>query len=109
MESKPDIVINGRVYKMWQQFVHKKDEWISGVLREMYADRIGHIDTEIVDVKLEPNGDDSACFIVVGKEFTCAGDVHHLGIGSPDWLDDKTFLCLRGFGGHIWGIKRRGA
>lgn len=106
MTDRQDIVVNGKVYPMWQQFVQKKEEWIGGTVRDTSGGL--HVDTEITDIELTPNGPDSACFTVVGKDFTCAGDVRHLGIASPDLIGDKTFLCLHGFGGHVWGIKRKG-
>jgi hypothetical protein len=75
------MVVNGRHYPMWSQFVEKKSEWIGGKLHE--TDNIaGTCETTITDIKLEPNGDDSAMFIIKGKDFDATCDVRFLGIAG---------------------------
>lgn len=98
--------INGKQYPMWSQFVDRKNEWIGGILQEindsfpvLSADDIDG--TEIVDIKLSPNGDYSAFFEVIGKDYSCGGDVQHLGITSGE----KGWITLSGYGGHVWRIK----
>lgn len=91
--------INGKVYPLWSQFVEKKTQFIGGVLQDL--DMGMCLETKIVDVLLEPNGEDSAYFTVEGKDFSCGGDVKFLGItgGESGWI---TFS---GYGGHRWRIK----
>jgi len=107
--DEEDIIVNGRVYPMWQQFVQRKREWIGGTLIEQGDSLISaeHASkTEIEDITLEPNGIDSAAFSVIGKNFTCAGDVSNLGIVG--WRPfGPDFLTFQGYAGHTWGIKRK--
>ena len=93
--------INGKRYPMWEQFVEKKKEWIGGTLEDS-GDSIDQTlfgglkaRTEIVDIVLKENGKESAWFEVVGKDFSCGGDVGHLGIIDikEPWL---------GFHGYGW-------
>lgn len=95
-----DIVVNGKIYRLWQQFVHDKKTWIGGRL-ESWEDG-EHFATTITDIRLEPNGKESAAFFVDGKDFGCGADVHVLGIMGDT---DKTgLLMLSGYGGHRFGI-----
>jgi hypothetical protein len=97
----PPLVVNGREYPLWSQFVHRKAEWIGGRLQDL--DMGVCEETEITDIELEPNGADSACFLVSGPEWGCGFDVKHGGItaGEAGWL---TFS---GYGGHTWRIQKR--
>lgn len=103
------LVVNGKHYPMWSQFVEKKDEWIGGEMedegdsmdRRMFDGRI--MKTEITNIELEPNGDDSAMFNVIGKDFSCGGDVGHLGIGGNQ---KNGWLTFSGYGGHTWRIQK---
>ena len=40
-------------------------------------------ETEITDIVLRENGETSAWFDIVGKDFSWGGDVEFIGIGSP--------------------------
>jgi hypothetical protein len=104
--------VNGKIYPLWGQFVEKKSQWINGKLQD-FGDSLDPlrmsedyypIETTITDVRLEPNGDDSAFFSVVGKDFTCGFDVKYGGI-APE--NDEDWLTFRGYGGHKWRIKKR--
>lgn len=95
--------VNGKEYPMWGQFVDQKDEWIGGRLREQ--DMGEENETEITDISLEPNGDDSAVFSVSRKDFSCAGDVGYLGIAGTDEHGEE-WIPLSGYGGHTWQIKK---
>lgn len=109
------IEVNGKEYPLWSQFVENKKKWIGGSLEDfgdsmdrafgmLDADeRLAAVLTEIVDIELKPNGNDSALFNVVGKNFTCGFDVEVGGItaGEDGWI---TFS---GYGGHTWRIKER--
>jgi hypothetical protein len=71
---------------MWGQFVEKKAEWIGGELHEIDV-HAGEGKTKIIDIRLEPNGDDSAMFVIAGEDFTCCADVKCLGIGGDQQGD----------------------
>lgn len=105
-----ELIVNGKHYPLWSQFVERKAEWIGGKLQDA-GDRMdamlglsdGWSETEITDINLETNGKTSAAFMVTGKDFSCGGDVGHLGVvgGAEGWL------TLSGYGGHTWRIKRK--
>jgi len=90
------MIVNGKEYPLWSQFVMRKEEFVGGMLQE--EDET----TEIIDISLEPNGKDSAFFSVDGRDFGCGFDVRCGGIimGEPNWI---TFC---GYGGHTWRIRR---
>ena len=94
------MIINGKEYPLWSQFVDRKSEWIGGLLQDL--DEGDLVETEIIDINLRPNGKDSAIFSVRGKEFECCFDCGYGGIisGRPEWI---TF---EGYGGHTWRIKQ---
>ena len=94
------IIINGKEYPLWSQFIKQKHRWIGGTLVEigdkMLSRMIGTkpMQTRIIDIVLRENGADSAWFEIVGKDFNCGSDVRYLKIpsdqdGNP-WL---TFEC----------------
>ena len=108
------IKVNGKEYPLWSQFVEGKEKWIGGSLEDfrdsmdrafgmLDDERLEDVLTEIVDIELIPNGDDSAVFQVVGKNFSCGFDVQHGGVtaGEDGWI---TFS---GYGGHKWRIKEK--
>jgi hypothetical protein len=99
--------INGKFYPMWSQFVEKKQDWIGGVLEDSgdsmdKAMRLGNMSTEILDIELRANGEESAWFGVEGKDFSCGFDVSVGGItgGEEGWI---TFS---GYMSHTWRIKQ---
>jgi hypothetical protein len=98
-EREP-IKINGLHYPLWSKFVWGKEDFIGGILEELSPSPAV---TLITDIRLTPNGADSAAFHVDGEDFGCGGDVKYTGItgGEEGWL---TFS---GYGGHRWRIKRR--
>jgi len=87
-----DLVVNGKVYPMWQQFVQRQDEWIGGVLEDISLMRF--LTTEITGIILRPNGDDSAWFEITGKDFSCGSDVQHLGVtaGEKGWITLSGYM-----------------
>lgn len=104
------MIVNGKEYPMWSQFVEKKDEWIGGILSDFgdsFDRRMGisPMETIIIDVVLEPNGDDSAFFMVKGENFECGFDVQHGGIGGNQ---EDGWINFSGYGGHSWKIKKKG-
>ena len=104
------IIVNGREYPLWSQFVEGKEKWIGGTLEDRgdSMDRALGLEgggTEITDITLEPNGKDSAAFSVDGKDFSCGGDVGYLGITGGE----KGWITFSGYGGHTWRIKPRGS
>ena len=95
---------------LWGQFVERKEEWIGGLLLDEgdSMDRAlcgeNSVATEITDITLEPNGDDSAFFSVEGKDYGCGFDV---SVGGISGVQVKTgWLTLCGYGGHTWHIKK---
>lgn len=108
-KTKDEVIINGKYYPMWSQFVERKREWIGGILED-FGDSIDKIimkknsfSTEITDILLEPNGKDSAMFTVKGKDFDCGFDVGYGGISEGE---DK-WITFSGYGGHKWRIKAK--
>ncbi len=102
------LMVNGKEYPLWSQFVEGKEEWIGGVLEEVrdsFPNLVpeGGVQAKITDIRLEPNGEDSAFFSVDGEGFGCGFDVGVGGItgGEEGWI---TFC---GYGGHTWRIKKR--
>lgn len=104
------ITVNGRSYPFWSQFVEKKTQWIGGILqdfgddidRKLMLDKIHPVGTtSIVDIKLRPNGKDSAFFEIIGERFTCGFSTEFGGVipGEDGWT---TFS---GFGSQIFRIK----
>lgn len=103
------MIVNGKEYPMWSQFVEGKEKWIGGVLQDrgdsmdvaLGLSAGGWCGTEITDITLKPNGKDSAMFNVDGKDFSCGGSVTCLGVtaGEDGWI------TLSGYGGHTWRIK----
>jgi hypothetical protein len=98
--------INGRYYPMWQGIIDKKQTFIGGIIQD-FGDSMdrkifgeGGVKTIITDITLEPNGEDSAYFSVNGKDFSCGGDVEHLGITAGE----EGWLTFSGYGGHSWRI-----
>ena len=104
------IIINGREYPLWSQFVEKATEWVGGELQDFgdSMDRaMGLTDdtpttTSIKGFELAPNGKTSAMFHVLGNDFDCGFDVGHGGIcaGEKGWL---TFSC---YGGQTFRIRK---
>ena len=101
--------VNGKEYPLWGQFVEKKEEWVGGVLED-FGDAMdkaisgGKIfSTEIIDIILNPNGEEDAFFSVIGEYFTCGFSTTCGGViaGEEGWI---TFS---GYGGHEWRIKQK--
>jgi len=100
------MIVNGREYTLWGQFVEGKERFIGGILEDLDDHMVRHAGsdgakTEITDICLEPNGPTSAYFYVKGKSFTCGFDVKYGGIvaGEDGWLTFNGYL------GHTWRIK----
>lgn len=100
------IEINGKQYPLWSQFVEGKEKFVGGILED-FGDpmdrRMGFkgAKTEIIDITLKENGDDSAYFSVEGKNFGCGFDVQVGGITGGE----KGWITFSGYGGHEWRIK----
>jgi hypothetical protein len=97
--------INGKTYPMWGQFVDKKEEWIGGTMME--SDRhCGNSPKEkITDIKMEPNGEESALFLVCGETFNWSCDVRYIGIGCGDNPPNGITIHTR-FGNSLTITKR---
>ncbi len=75
---KEPVIINGREYTLWNQFVEKRDEYIGKTLYDDEAD----LQTIVTDVVLRANGDSSAYFAIEGEDFGCGFDVRYGGISG---------------------------
>ena len=108
--------INGKMYPLWGQFIDRKEEWIGGELQDegdemdktiaALAKKELIITTKILDIRMIPNGKESAYFRVIGEDFTCGSDVKYLGITGDATAIKKGWLTLSGYGNHIWRIKK---
>lgn len=100
------MIVNGKNYPMWGQFIDIKHNLIGGILKHLSDShpRIAEEEhsTVITDITLEPNGKESAMFTIVGKDFSEGCDVQYLGVtgGEPGWV---TFS---GWNGHLFAIKK---
>jgi len=103
--------VNGKFYPLWSQFVERKDEWIGGLLEDSDDDIDRQIEasdgsfnaTQIVDIRLLPNGKDSALFQVDGVDFDCSYDVKYLSIVDSA----EGYITFSGYEGHTWRIKQK--
>jgi len=103
------MIVNGKEYPLWGQFVEKKEEWIGGELMDggdSFDIQLGFspVKTIITDIELRPNGKESAFFAVVGKDFECGFDVSVGGIGGEQ---KDGWLTFSGYMGHKWKIKKK--
>lgn len=105
IKEQASHTVNGKKYSLWPQFVEKKADWIGGRLQELTSGfpETGFAETEITDIKFRPNGDDSAWFEVVGKDFGCGFDVRYGGVIGGGVPGSITFS---GYGGHTWRIHK---
>lgn len=100
--------VNGKYYNLWGQFVDQRESFIGGTLQELEEGQPLNIvhepipTTRITDIRLVPNGTDSALFCVDGETWGCEGDVGYLGITAGE----KGWITLSGFGGHLWRFKK---
>lgn len=101
------MVVNGKEYKLWGQFVEGKDKWIGGTLKDSGDSMDKAIfggathETKITDVTLKPNGEDSAFFSIEGEDFGCGFDVSTGGVTAGE----EGWITFSGYGGHIFAIK----
>jgi len=82
--------INGKTYPMWNGFIDNKSKWIGGILTEIDLDET--TSTRITDITLEPNGNDSAYFAIIGEDFSCGFDVQYgaIRVEKPNVLQFVT-------------------
>ena len=90
------MIVNGREYPLWSQFVERKDEYINKTLFDYDSER----STNIVSITLTPNGKDSAFFSIEGKDFNCGFDVQYGGINP----ENDGLITFFGYGGHKFKI-----
>jgi hypothetical protein len=97
--------INGKIYPMWGQFVDRKEEWIGGTMRE-WDNHCGESTVEkITDVRMEPNGNESALFVVAGETFNWCADVGCIGIGGGSPVNNGITIHTR-FGSSLTITKK---
>jgi hypothetical protein len=88
--------VNGKIYPLWSQFIERKNEWIGGKLHDLECDP-----TELLDIQLNPNGEDSAYFLIKGKDYDCGFDVSCGGI-APGNGAGLTFSGMYGLNFKIY-------
>lgn len=103
------VIVNGKEYQFWGQFINEKRKWIGGILED-FGDSMDktlgpskNFITKITDITLLPNGKDSAFFQVIGEKFTCGFDVKNGGILGNQ---EEGWLNFGSYGGHTWRIKQ---
>lgn len=101
-----ELIVNGRHYPLWSQFVEKKDEWIGGQMFDHDTVMGDSEPTEITDVRLDPNGETSAMLRFLGKDYECSCDVQYLGVGGPTLPGWLTLRMTFG-GGGCFNIKKK--
>jgi hypothetical protein len=106
------ITINGKEYPLWSQFVERKKEWIGCLLEDQgdSMDRAMGIKsgvTKITDIQLNPNGEDSAFFLIVGEDFSCGFDVKYGGVTILEVLKlgQEGYINFSGCSGHTFRFK----
>ena len=92
------MIVNGREYPLWSQFIEGKKQFIGKTLVDK---EISEYSTEVVDITLEPNGETSAFFSIVGKDFSCGFDVRFGGINS----NGDGLISFSGYGSQEFYIK----
>ena len=95
------MMVNGKEYPLWSQFVGRQKEWIGGTLSEL--DGLSWFETKIISINLLENGESSAFFEVNGEYFSCGFDVRHGGVTAGE----EGWVTFRGYGGHTWRIKQK--
>jgi len=101
------MVVNGKEYPLWSQFVERQNEWKGGILED-FGDNFDRgmganpMVTEITGISLKPNGKDSAFFTVEGKDFRCGFDVKGGGITAGE----EGWITISGYGSHTWRFKQ---
>ena len=100
--------VNGKEYPLWGQFVERKAEFIGGILEDLDDDPRCSTPprTKIVDIKLVPNGEDSAFFSVEGEKYGCGFDVGTGGVSGRHGKPNDGWLYFSGYMGHTWRIRK---
>ena len=93
------MIVNGKEYPMWSQFVEKEADFIGNVLEDF--DMGMESTTVVTGISLKPNGDDSAMFCIDGEDFSCGFDVKYGGIIAGD----EGYLTFSGYGGHVFRVR----
>ena len=58
------LMVNGKHYPLWSQFIEKQHEWIGGELVEPGNAFADDMKTTITGITLRPNGAESAFFTI---------------------------------------------
>lgn len=99
------MIVNGKKYEFWGQFVEDAKRWLGGTLTDYDTEFGGPHKTKITSIDLKPNGEESAMFSVSGEDFGCGCDVKSLGFCLVDQTDDDKEVVFRGYGEHTWSIR----
>jgi len=98
------MIVNGRNYGLWGQFVERKEEFIGGTLEE--TDGRETITTKITGIELKPNGDDSAFFQICGEDFSCGFDAQCGGVDGAH--SGEGWIAFASVYGLSFKIKQKG-
>ena len=100
--SEAPVLVNGKEYPMWNSLVEQKEKFIGGIMVE--HDICGEFKTVIKDIRLEPNGEESAMIWVDGEEWSMSCDVKCGGIGAHNGA-----LSISASFGGTWELHERKA
>ncbi len=89
------MIVNGKEYPLWSQFVERQAEFVGRTLEDHDPD-CGVATTKVTGVTLEPNGKDSAFFSIEGEDFRCGFDVTVGGVAAGE----EGWITFQGYGGH---------
>lgn len=96
-----DIVINGKVYPMWQSIVEQKDRFIGGIIVEHAGFMTDEVSTKITDIRLF--GENESTFIAVdGEEWGMVADVDCTGISGAE--PGVLHIRMTFAGGDSWTL-----
>ena len=92
------MVINGKVYPLWQQFHGLNTQWVGGCI---FDHEYGlSIERPLKEIRLEASGEDSAALVFdIGEESPWFSDVGYIGIGGKG--PNGGLMLSRRDGGHF--------
>ena len=93
------MIVNGKEYPFWSQFVEKSDEFVGRVLEDFDIGVAGR--TKVTGITLRPNGKDSAYFTIEGEDFSCGFDVRVGGVIGGE----EGYITFHGYAGHEFRVK----
>lgn len=98
------MIVNGKSYPLWSQFVENQERWIGGILHDPGDVMTNPCTTKITGIELVPNGKSSAFFRIKGEDFDCGFDVSCGGVRASE----EEGLKFVSYGGDTFSIKEPG-